>query len=95
MFATVLTDQITAFGVISVPIGAFGVFILSALIDKKNSQLLKDINGTYVRTKEFMTYQGRVEDHFNFLRDQIEPLRKECPLLHMQQSSEKARSATG
>ena len=69
IFATVLTDEITAFATVAVPMTALILFILSAIIDAKNKQLLKDINGTYLRTKEAELRFNAIEKHFDYLRD--------------------------
>lgn len=68
--ATALTDEITAFGTIATPMSLAILWVLSAMIDRKNAKLLKDINGTYLRTAIANEKFRQIDAHFDWLKDQ-------------------------
>lgn len=67
--ATALTDEITAFGTVAVPMSLFFAWCISALMDRKLAKLLKDINGTYVKKEVADLKYVQIEHHFDYLRD--------------------------
>lgn len=69
--ATIMTDEITAFAAIGVPACLVLLWALSALIDNKNRTLLKDINGTYLRTKEADLREKIIQQKFEAVEMQF------------------------
>lgn len=68
--ATALTDEITAFGTVAVPMTLGILWILSAMMDRKLQKLLTDINGTYVKKEVADLKYVQIEHHFDYLRDE-------------------------
>ena len=80
-----LTALCAAFGLM----GVFFLFCTSAVIERSLNtsigKLKKEFAEEFAR-KDMMDQRFReIEGHFDYLRDQVEPIMKDCPLIHAQQ----------
>ena len=71
-------NEITALCAAFGAMGTMFLFATRAIVQLE----IRKLNGTYLRTELAKEKFQQVETHFDFLRDQIEPLRRECPLVH-------------
>jgi len=67
--ATAITDEITAFGAICVPMTLGILWVLSAMMDKKLQKLLQDINGTYLKKEIADLKYVQIEHSFDHMCD--------------------------
>jgi hypothetical protein len=67
--ATALTDEITAFGAVAMPMTLAIMWVISSMMDRKLAKLLKDINGAYVKKEVADLKYVQIEHHFDYLRD--------------------------
>ncbi len=72
--------EVTALTAVGAAAVAVHGFVTKALV----SEGIRKLNGTYLRSELANTKFAEIEKHFDYIRDELDPLTKQCPLLHIQ-----------
>lgn len=74
-------EEVTALMAVAGGIACIHAFTTQAIVAKE----IRKLNGTYLRTELADAKFKQIEEHFDYVRDQLDPLTKMCPLLYQDQ----------